>query len=283
MKFATALLTTSFVAAATALGATTITLYDQDFEAPAAFNNDGADVSIFRTVNENFGDQPPGFSFTQAFTVETLNITGSARGSGSAAFGTGYSDPDGRGGNFALGMLSDLQNDRLNLRFDIGDLPFFNLGIDVSSIDLSSWSGPFTPLTGIEPQFQFTLYDQTTRAVLDRYTLTGTASERATFDWTSAIFAFDTAGKTGGGVDLEIDLLSGGYAAMDNFLITASDEAGDLGGDDGGGETPVIPTPPGPNPDPGPTPAPVPLPASLPLLLFGAAALVGLRHRRARA
>jgi hypothetical protein len=27
-------------------------------------------------------------------------------------------------------MLSDLQNDRLNLRFDIGDLPFFNLGID---------------------------------------------------------------------------------------------------------------------------------------------------------
>ena len=131
MKFATGLLTTSFVAAATALGATTITLYDQDFEAPAAFNDDdGADVNIFRTVNDDFGDQPPGFSFTQAFTVETLNITGSARDSGSAASGTGYSDPDGRGGNFALGMLSDLQNDRLNLRFDIWDLQFFNLGID---------------------------------------------------------------------------------------------------------------------------------------------------------
>ena len=63
-------------------------------------------------------------------------------------------------------------------------------------------------------------------------------------------------------MDLEIDLLSGGYAANDNFLITASDEAGDLGEDDGGGETPVKPTPPGPAPDPGPTPAPVPLPAS---------------------
>jgi len=102
------------------------------------------------------------------------------------------------------------------------------------------------------------------------------------FDWTSAIFAFDTAGKTGGGVDLEIDLLSGGYAALDNLIITASDEAGDLGGGDDGG-TPVIPTPPGPAPDPGPTPAPVPLHASLPLLLFGAAALVGLRHRCPRA
>jgi len=40
---------------------------------------DGVDVNIFRTVNDNFGDQPPGFSFTQAFTVETLNITGSAQ------------------------------------------------------------------------------------------------------------------------------------------------------------------------------------------------------------
>ena len=239
-------------------------------------------MSIFRTVNDNFDDQPPGVSFTQAFTVETLNITGSARSSGSAAFGTGYSDPDARGGNFAPGMLSNIQNDRLNPRFDIGDLPFFNLGIDVSSIDLSSWSGPFTPPTGIEPEFQFTLYDVTTRAVLDRYTLTGTASDRAVFDWTSAAFAFDTAGKNGGGVDLEIDLLSGGYAALDNFLITASDEAGDLGGGDDGG-TSVIPTPPGPAPDPGPTPAPVPLPASLPLLLFGAAALVGLRHRRSGA
>ena len=55
---------------------------------------------------------------------------------------------------------------------------------------------------------------------------------------------------------LQVDLLSGGYAAFDNFRITASEEAG-------GGLSPV------------------PLPAGLPLLLGGFGALSLLFRRRA--
>jgi len=40
------------------------------------------------------------------------------------------------------------------------------------------------------------------------------------------LFAFDTSGATNGNVTLQIDLLMGGYAVMDNFKITASDEPG---------------------------------------------------------
>ncbi len=160
MKFATGLLTTSFVAAATALGATTITLYDPDLEAPAASNDDdeGADVNIFRNfVNDDFGDQPPGFSFTEAFTVETLNITGSARGSGSAVFGTRpfRSGRPGRKLRAGHAVRPPERSAQSPLRHR--GSPVLQPRHRRSSIDLSSWSGPFTPLTGIEPEFQFTL------------------------------------------------------------------------------------------------------------------------------
>jgi hypothetical protein len=237
--------------------AATVVLYNQGFESPQHYVNNGGDVNIFTSVNENYGGQPPGFSFAQAFTVETLNVSGSARGGGSAAFGTGYSDPTGQGGNFALGMLSDFENDLLGLSFNVGAFPFFNVGIDVSSIDLSTFSGPFIPAGGLAPTFQFTLFDNpsggnTTGSgtVLDQKTLTGTASEPTVFDWTSGILALSTAGNTSGDVTLQIDLLSGEYAAFDNLRITASD-----------------------------TPAPVPLPASLPLLMLGSGLLWAVRRR----
>lgn len=58
------------------LQAATLVLYDQDFENPAGFVNNGGDVNIFRSVNTLYGNQPSGFTFAQAFTVETLLING---------------------------------------------------------------------------------------------------------------------------------------------------------------------------------------------------------------
>jgi hypothetical protein len=249
---------------ASAAGADTVVLYDQGFEAPKVYNNDGGDVNIFDTVNDNYGGQPAGFSFAQANTVETLNVSGSRRGAGTAAFGTGYTDPGGTGGDFAIGMLSSAQNDLLGLAFDLGDFPFFNVSVDVSSIDLSVFGGPFVPSGGLAPEFKFTLFDNPSGSpsvsgsglVLDQKTLTGTASERSVFDWTSEILAFDTEGNSNGNVVLQIDLLVGGYAAFDNLRIAASDDEGDVGG-----------------------PSPVPLPATLPMLLAGSALLFRLRKR----
>ncbi|MBL3576298.1 hypothetical protein JMK10_19915 [Rhodovulum sulfidophilum] len=134
-------------------------LYDQDFETPSSYQNDGGDLNIYRSVNENYGGQPAGFSFAQAFTVETLNVSGSHRRGGTAAFGSGWSDPAGIGGNFSIGMLSDRQNDLLGLSFDVGLFDFFNVSIDVSSIDLSTFGGPYVPEDGLAPIFRFSLFD----------------------------------------------------------------------------------------------------------------------------
>jgi hypothetical protein len=229
------LLAAAALAAASSVNAATI-LYDQDFENPVGFVNDGGDVNIFRTVNDLYGNQPPGFTFAQNFTVETLLITGTQ------AFGHGYSDPAGIGGDYALGMLSDVQNDLLGLAFNVGSNDFLNVSLDISSIDLSVFGGPFVPITGAVPNFQFTLFDNPSGAtglgggtILDQLEASGTASPRDVFDWTSVLLPLDASASTNGNVILRIDLLEGGYASMDNFLIAASDEPGDV---DGGGSVP---------------------------------------------
>lgn len=238
--------------------ATTI-LYDQDFENPQAFVNDGGDVNIFNSVNTLYGNQPAGFTFAQAFTVETLLITGDQ------AVGTGYSDPSGIGGNYALGMLSGLQNDLIGLSFNVGSNDFLNVSLDISSIDLSVFSGPFVP-QGIAPVFEFILYDNPTGAnglgsgaILSTFQATGTASDQTVFDWTQVLLPLATSGNTNGNVTLQIDLLVGGYAALDNFLIAASDTPGDTG-DTGG-------------------PSQIPEPGTLVLICLGFTGLVFSRRR----
>lgn len=103
-------------------------LYVQDFETPndppGFIDTTGRDVSQ-QTVNQLYGGQPSGFSFEQDFTVATLEINGGV------AFGAGYSDPAGIGGDHALGMLSSVQDDRLRLTFDVGTFAFLNLQIDI--------------------------------------------------------------------------------------------------------------------------------------------------------
>jgi hypothetical protein len=94
---------------------------------------------------------------------------------------------------------------------------------------LNNFGGPF--FDGKAPTFKFSLYDNPSGAVglgtgtpLSSAQVTGTiAANRWTFDWTRAAVGLSTAGNTNGKVTLRIDLLEGGYAALDNFLITASD------------------------------------------------------------
>ncbi|MBI1323233.1 hypothetical protein GC170_08605 [bacterium] len=210
-------------------------LYVQTFENPNGFVNDGGDVNIFRSVNQLYGNQPPGFTFAQTNTVETLLV------GGSQAWGTGFLDPQGVAGRYALGMLSSYENDLLGLSFDLGPYRYLNFRLDFSSIDVDRWGGPFVPVTGEQPTFRFTLFDNPSGAtglgsgsILSTIDVTGTASPRNTFDWTNAVVGLDAAGSTNGKVTLRIDLLSGGYAAMDNFVIAASDRIGDV---------PVVPEP----------------------------------------
>ena len=97
------------------------------------------------------------------------------------------------------------------------------------SIDLNNFGGPF--FDGKAPRFQFSLFDNPSAVAdlgggtfLSGAQATGViAANRWTFDWTHANAGLSTAGNTNGNVILRIDLLEGGYAAMDNFSITAAD------------------------------------------------------------
>lgn len=204
--------------------AASVTLYQQDFEAPAGFVNSSFDVSQV-SVNTLYGNQPPGFQFAQLNTVETLLVTGSL------AFGTGYSDPDGRAGNYVLGMLSSAQEDRLGLSFNIGARQFLNFRIDISSIDLTSLGAPFVPPGGAAPTFRFSLFDNPTGTLgigggtpLSFQDATALFNpSKSSFLWTTVNTGLSAAGNSNGNVTLQIDLLSGGYAAFDNIIITADD------------------------------------------------------------
>jgi len=223
---------------ASAQGATL--LYQQNFESPVNFVNDGGDFNIFRTVNQLYANQPAGFAFAQDFTVETLRI------GGTEAFGQGYKDPQGVGGQYVLGMLSTFQNDRLGLAFNVGTFKFLNFRVDISSIDLDRQGGPFVPVNGAAPLFRFRLFDNPTGALsigagtpLSSFDANGViAANKFTFNWTNVLGALDATGNTNGNVILQVDLISGGYAAFDNFIIAASDISGEVPGT-------VIPLPPG--------------------------------------
>ena len=74
-RFTAVLIIVTVCAISLPTSATTV-LLNQDFESPVGFmDTTGRDVSQ-QSVNDLYGNQPPGFTYAQQFTVETLEITG---------------------------------------------------------------------------------------------------------------------------------------------------------------------------------------------------------------
>ena len=212
-------------AALAAAPSTAAILYSQDFENPDGFVNDGGDINIFRSVNQLYHDQPAGFVFSQTFTTETLLI------GGTQAYGVGYTDPSGKAGKYVVSQLSDAQDDRLGLAFNVGGFKFLNFRMDISSIDLDRFGGPFVPPGGLAPVFRFRLFDNPggapgvgTGTPLDFVDVTGLLNpSKTSLLFSTAIGGLDASASTDGNVIFQIDLLSGGYAAFDNIVISAAD------------------------------------------------------------
>ncbi len=209
-------------------------LYTQNFEAPdiPAFNAFAGPDASYTSVNSIYNNQPAGFSFAQQYTVETLRVGGNQ-----AWGGPGFVDGQGTAGNYVISMLSHANDDLLGLSFNVGAYRFLNFQLDVSSIDLNFWGGPFVASGGQAPTFKLSLWDNPGGAnglgggtLLASATITGQASPAPNrFNWTNHVVGLDATGNTNGNVTLVIDELSGGYAALDNFRIVASDVSGDVG------------------------------------------------------
>jgi len=212
---------TSCIAATGAGGGGSTVLYTNDFEHPNVPLEVNCGNSLDnRGINALYGS--PGFTFAQTYTVEGVVIHDPS---------ALYSDPSGKGKNYAIGMLSALQDDHLALTFGVtGDL-YLNVGFDLSSIDVQACGGP----VGVTaPIMHVMLYDTPTGTfnlaapgtLLDDGDVVGVRSGSPwTFEWHYGLVALDATRASGSSVTVVFDLLQSGYAAFDNLSIVSSNAA----------------------------------------------------------
>lgn len=195
-------------------------VFENDFEDPFTtnFRNCSPDFAQ-NLVSELFGD-----IFDQEWTVETMQINGPAGQ---------YSDPQGIGGDYCLGMLGRIQDDKIAFTINRKQLDIINLRLDVSAIDVPRCGGPF----GVDvPKFNFKLYDTPSGvwdfnnrgALLDEKEAEGNSpgSSPYTFNWAELNLQFDAAAATSNHVTILIDqIFQSGYAALDNFIISSSTDS----------------------------------------------------------
>ncbi len=202
-----------------------ILLFENHFSAPnqAPVADCGPDLDA-TLVNMLWGGTGTGTGggglWAQANTVETMLINGPDNV---------YTDSLGIGNDYCLSMLSTFQDDQAALTLNCEQLPFVNLYMDISAIDLVACGGPF----GIaQPTFKVSVFDSpggvfdifAPGTLLDQDTLYGVApgSDPYTFTWASVATGLDVSAATDGNVTVMLDLLTSGYGAFDNIVINAS-------------------------------------------------------------
>lgn len=217
--------------------AQSVVLYQNDFNSPAVTPTVTCGLNLNQTsINTLYGT--PGFTFQQINTAETVIIGVS-----------GYSDPTGRGGTYALGMLRDVQDDRLSLTLNGQGYDFVNIQMDITTINPGGCGIPAA--TGA-PTFNVRVYDSpsgtfninTPGTLLDQDTISGaTVTSQTVYDWTTVVISLDISTATDY-ITVYWDVVgTAPYAIFDNLIITASNLAGSVGGvniSQSGGSTDVV-------------------------------------------
>jgi hypothetical protein len=195
-------------------------LYINDFESPntAVVRNRSPCTMLSSTpVNTHYGR--PENLFSQTNTVETFLLEGSTF----PPTGDTYVDPDGRGGQFAIGMLGS--SDLVSLGFDLQGRRFVQISLDFSPIAITC--RPLFP--NVDATFRLSLIDDpngnvpVSGRILDSVDVFAPAGPNATtFAWVRHTVVLDAQLATNGLIAINWDLI-GVYAVFDNLEIIAFD------------------------------------------------------------
>jgi hypothetical protein len=209
-------------------------LYKNDFEDPLQPVELNFCTNLDKTpVNDLYGVPPHLFrqmtSSGGSNTVETVIID--------SQFNDTYSYkeiPEGRGGNYAIGMLEVLrEDDLLSLGFDAKGKRYVNVAMDFSSIDINCPRHPQYWVEDVNPIFRISIVDDPDKeqlfpyegTVLDFADMEGSASPSPwTFQWERRTVSLDISASENGTISVVWDFVQGGYGVFDNLEISASDE-----------------------------------------------------------
>ena len=202
-----------------------VLLYENDFERPLSTPTTGCSPDLDQTsVNTLYRGTATGTGgggeFAQEFTVETILLNGP---------NNQYSDSLGLGGDYAIGMLSTLQNDRLALTLNAQRLPFINLSLLLTPLNVPGCGGPFELDTA---QLTVTVYDtpggtfsfSSPGTQLDLDTLRGgaPASDPYATAWVKDSSSLDISVATDSFVTVVFDAVGSEYLVFDNVSISSS-------------------------------------------------------------
>ena len=206
-------------------------LFNNDFEKPNKTPQPSKCAPYLdqTDINELYGTNA--LQFAQDKSIETVLLRDPQ---------SVYTDPSGKGGRYAIGMLSDVEEDKLALSF-ANDMPIVNVRLDLSPIAIRN-CGPQFPIR--KPRLKVELHDgvindsaikQPLGEPLDSAIVEGKEVEDAwVFDWRTAVIPLDASKATSDSVSIFFDLLEGCYVALDNLSIVASTKKGVVDADNNG-------------------------------------------------
>lgn len=214
-------------------------LYQNDFEDPSrrVFSSCGGGADI-RDNAINIFFSKPGFAFHQKETVEVVHLDGLQRNSDHTEGAEIFDNPQGVGGNFAIGMFSNQEEDKLALTLDTHDFSFLNIGMSLAAANLPGCGGPFTYESRLyKPKFHVSVLDSPEGDFsdwggqpLDEGDIEGSevsGSDLADLpfklDWGYDMIGLDVSSSSDGYVTIVFDLQGDApYAIFDDLIIVGS-------------------------------------------------------------
>jgi hypothetical protein len=228
---------------------TCLVLYSEDYESPQ-YNFSDASLNYFSAYGFCFSRGPEGEPnnailhwhsdyantvnlaygrgsnlYDQDYTVEVVYIATYI----DQASGQSLQVSDGRAGKYAIGMLTELDNDKVRLTFNVEGRSFVNFAIDIApfatmnagACDDGSVVFPTEPA-----KLTVSAMIDSSSTLLSTVTLTGSSGQPGFFSvvWERVCGSLDVSQAMGGNITIEWDALEPVYIFFDNVDIVASDD-----------------------------------------------------------